>query len=162
MGLTALEMRASATAPLGLRIVADGSFVLACVSGCFFVMAGCLRFGTMRSPILESLGNSAFGIYLLHYPFVVWLQYALLGVAWAALAKGATVFAAALLFAWATTAIMRRVPLGAALIGEQGRVKTGRATTGWATRSMARRDVAPGSHHAADRPGFPPPKPARQ
>jgi hypothetical protein len=54
----------------------------------------------------------------LHYVFVVWLQYALLGVALFALAKGMIVLAVSLSLAWATAAVMRRVPFGARLIGE--------------------------------------------
>ncbi len=118
MGLTALSMRDPAGASVGLQVVVDGSYALACVSGCFCVMAGCLRFGSVRSPLLQSLANNAFGIYLLHYAFVVWLQYAILGAALAAVAKGLIVLAGALLLAWATTAAMRRVPFGSALIGE--------------------------------------------
>ena len=118
MGLTALAMSYKASAPLGLQIVVDTSFALACAGGCFCVMAACLRFGTVRSPLFDSLANSAFGIYLLHYVFVVWLQYALLGVALFAIAKGTLVFAGALLLAWAATAALRVIPFGSRLIGE--------------------------------------------
>jgi hypothetical protein len=118
MGLTALGMRYPDSGPIALRIIVDCGFALACVSGCFFMLAACLRFGTVRSPILESLANNAFGIYLVHYVFVVWLQYAFLGVALFAVVKGAMVFSASLLLAWATVAAMRMVPFGSALIGE--------------------------------------------
>ena len=118
MGLTALAMSYKASAPLGLQIIVDTSFALACAGGCFCVTAGCLRFGTVRSPLFDSLANNAFGIYLLHYVFVVWLQYALLGVALFAVAKGMLVFAGALLLAWASTAALRFIPFGSRLIGE--------------------------------------------
>jgi hypothetical protein len=117
MGLAGLEMR-HAVAPLGLRIVVDCAFALACVSGCLFVLAAALRFGTKRSVILESLANSAFGIYLLHYVFVVWLQYSLRDAGLFAIVKATIVFAGSLGFAWAATAAMRLVPIGSALIGE--------------------------------------------
>jgi hypothetical protein len=55
---------------------------------------------------------------LLHYAFVVWLQYALLGVAIFALAKGLFVLSAALLLSWSTAAVLRQVPFGPLLIGE--------------------------------------------
>jgi hypothetical protein len=126
MGLTALAMSYMASAPLGLQIIVDGSFALACAAGCFSVMAGCLRFGTVRTQLFDSLANNAFGIYLLHYLFVVWLQYALLGVALVAVVKGTLVFAGALLLAWATTAALRVIPFGSLLIGENSplRVRT--------------------------------------
>ena len=120
MGLTGLEMSYS-TAPLVLQILADSSFALACASGCVFMLAGCLRFGSIRSPILDSLASNAFGIYLLHYAFVVWLQYALLHVTLFAVAKGIIVFSLSLLLAWACSVVLRSVPFGARLIGEDSR-----------------------------------------
>lgn len=123
MGLTALAMSYGESAPLALQVVVDSSFALACASGCFFVMAGCLRFLTMRSPILDSLAKNAFAIYLLHYVFVVWLQYALLGLTLFAFAKGMIVFGGALLLAWATAAAMRFIPFGPQLIGEGKRLR---------------------------------------
>jgi hypothetical protein len=38
-----------------------------------------LRFATRHSRSLDSLSESAYGMYLVHYVFVVWLQYLLLG-----------------------------------------------------------------------------------
>jgi len=122
MGLTALAMRATPSAPLGLQVAVNMSFALACASGCFCVLAGCLRFGAKRSRILENLADNAFGIYLFHYLFVVWLQYALLDAALFAIAKAMIVFGGALLLAWATTAAMRFVPFGVQLVGTQRRV----------------------------------------
>jgi surface polysaccharide O-acyltransferase-like enzyme len=115
MGLAGVEMRYPVAL---LGFVVDCAFALACVSGCLFVLAAALRFGTMRSSVLEGLANSAFGIYLLHYVFVVWLQYALLHAGLFAIVKGTIVFAGSLGLAWAATAAMRLVPIGSALIGE--------------------------------------------
>jgi glucans biosynthesis protein C len=121
MGLTALAMAYTNSGPLGLQIGVGISFALACASGGFFVMGGCLRFGAKRSRILNSLANKSFGLYLFHYVFVVWLQYALLGVALFAIAKAMIVFGGTLLLAWMTTTVMRCVPFGLLLIGSERR-----------------------------------------
>ena len=118
MGLTALTMNDTPTASIALQILVDASFALACAGGCFFMLAACLRFGVRRSPIFDSLANNAFAIYLLHYVFVVWLQYALLGVALFALAKGLLVLSVALPLSWATAIALRHIPFGPLLIGE--------------------------------------------
>ncbi|HEX4112634.1 MAG TPA: acyltransferase [Stellaceae bacterium] len=122
MGLTALAMSYAPSAPLGLRVVVDISYAVACAGGCFFVLAGCLRFGAIRLRVLDNLAEKAFGMYLVHYLFVVWLQYALLGVALFAIGKGMIVFSGTVLLAWATTAAMRFVPWGSRLIGSERRV----------------------------------------
>jgi peptidoglycan/LPS O-acetylase OafA/YrhL len=129
MGLTAFAMTYTPSAPLGLQVVVDASFAVACVSGCFAALAGCLRFATLRSQILASLANNAFGIYLLHYPFVVWLQYALLGVTLFAIAKAAIVFASTLMLAWALTVALRFIPMGARLIGADQLVLRGHSSS---------------------------------
>jgi peptidoglycan/LPS O-acetylase OafA/YrhL len=121
MGLTALAMTYRTSAPRGLQVAVAVAFVLACASGCFFVMAASLRFATRRSRIFDGLANTAFGMYLVHYGFVVWFQYALLGVALFAIAKAMIVFGATLLLAWATVAILLSVPLGSRLIGANRR-----------------------------------------
>ena len=119
MGSTSLVLNDAASASLLLRIGVDICFAAACASGCFFMLAICLRFGTARSPILDQFSTNAFALYLLHYIFVVWLQYALLGVAVFAVVKAALVFGGTLLLASALTNAMRLNRLGALLIGEQ-------------------------------------------
>jgi hypothetical protein len=121
MGLTASTFPDATSAPLLLQIAADASYALAGASGCFFVMAACLRFGAVRSTIFGNLTNNAFGIYLIHYVFVVWLQYALLAAPLFAFFKAAIVFGGALALSWSATAVIRFTRVGAWLIGEAPR-----------------------------------------
>jgi peptidoglycan/LPS O-acetylase OafA/YrhL len=138
MGVTALAMNDGPSAPFALQLAVNVSYALACASGCFLMLAVCLRFGAMQSKAFDRLAKDAFGIYLLHYAFVVWLQYALLGVALFAFAKAMVVFGGALLFAWATVTGLRTLPFGAQLIGEERRA---RATPPPLRGSLAR-DIA--------------------
>ena len=115
MGLTGLSLRAGA--PVGVAIAADLSFVPACAAGSFFLIAACLRFAARYSRILGYLAADAYGLYLVHYVFVVWLQFALLGLPLAALLKAPVVFVGTLLLSLVTTAAVRRIALGARLIG---------------------------------------------
>ena len=75
--------------------------MLACAAGCFALLALCLRFAAERTRILDSLSVNAYSIYLLHYVFVVWLQYALLYVALFAGGKAVIVFGGTLMMSWA-------------------------------------------------------------
>jgi glucans biosynthesis protein C len=106
---------------LWLQIVADMSFAIACISGCFGAFAVALRFGAWTSRILSSASRNAFGMFVLHYPFVVWMQYALLGTALFAIVKGTLVFAVALLCSWALSIAFRAMPLTSLLIGGERR-----------------------------------------
>ena len=78
MGFTALIIDDGDKAPIILQLAANFSFVVACASGCFFFVAVFLRFGQHRSWVYDGLSESAYGMYLVHYVFVVWMQYALL------------------------------------------------------------------------------------
>jgi hypothetical protein len=120
-GLTALAYpdpwAEAGTAPLALSLAAALSYVLACFSSCFFVFAAAVRFGGVRARLLDSLKANAFGIYLVHYLFVVWLQFALLGLELPGIIKGVIVFASTLALSWSATAALCRVPAVANIIG---------------------------------------------
>ena len=117
MGLTALTMVGGGPTSLGLQALADLSFVLACFGSCCAVLALVLRFAGRRLPALAGLKRDAFGMYLVHYVFVVWLQYAFLGVGLFAMVKGAIVFGGTLLLSWGVIAIIRRISPAGHVIG---------------------------------------------
>ncbi len=114
---TALIVKGTGTSPPGLQIVADLGFVLSAASTCFALAAVFLRFAAMHRPMLGGLSQHAYGIYFVHYVFVLWIQYLLLGVALFAIAKAAIVFAGTVILSWATTVALCRIPLGARLMG---------------------------------------------
>ncbi len=115
MAVTSLTLNGAAS--LGIDIASDLSFVLACAAGCFFLIGASLRFGGRRSLILDALSANAYSLYLVHYDFVVWLQYALLGSALFAVVKGAVVFACTSTLSLIATALAQRHPFSARLIG---------------------------------------------
>src|SRR5262249_4765193 len=117
MALTALTMSDTGAPSLWLQIFDDLSVVLACFSICFAMVALVLRFAGKRIPVLDTLKRDAYGIYLVHYVFVVWLQYALLGAGLMALSKGGIVFGSTLLLSWLTVAAVRQLPTAAHLLG---------------------------------------------
>jgi hypothetical protein len=114
-GTTALTLPAPAAR--GLQLVSDLSFVLACFGSCFAVLALAVRFARIRSQVLDSLKANAYGMYLIHYVFVVWLQYALLPAGLPAVLKGAIVFWGTLVLSWSLAAALRRLPVIAQIIG---------------------------------------------
>ena len=119
MGLTDLTM--NGPAPVAVEVAADLGFVLACATGCFFLIGVSLHFATKPSRLLDSLSANAYGLYLVHYNFVVWLQYALLGTALFAAIKAAIVFGGTLVLSWISVLAVQRIPFGAQLIGAQRR-----------------------------------------
>jgi len=117
MGLTALTMMVAGAPSLILQIIDDLSFVLACFSSCFAVLAVVLRFAGRRLPLLDGLKRDAYGMYLVHYVFVVWLQYALLGIELPAVIKAAIAFGGTVLLSRTAVAAIRRIPKAVEVIG---------------------------------------------
>ncbi len=64
-----------------VRVLEAISYVPCCVTGCLFMLALFVRFGNRHVRIFDALGDKAYGMYLVHYLFSVWLQFLLLGLA---------------------------------------------------------------------------------
>ncbi|MFC2099256.1 acyltransferase [Candidatus Bipolaricaulota bacterium] len=66
-----------------------------------------------RKPIriLDSLSRNSYGMYLIHYLVIIWLQYAVLRTSMAVGWKFAIVFVGGIAICWGATAALRRIPL---------------------------------------------------
>lgn len=102
----------------GLTVLTNFLFVLSCATTSFAMIAFFVR--KMRAPrrIWDSLAANAFGIYVLHYPIVVWLQYALLGAPLPGWAKGSIAIVSAIAASWLATAALRRFSVVERIIGK--------------------------------------------
>ena len=82
----------------------------------FMVSAFFLRSAESGWRLLDALRPSAYGIFLLHYIFIIWLQYAVYDYSFPAAVKFAIVFAATLSMSWGLTVILRQIPAVARMI----------------------------------------------
>ena len=82
----------------------------------FAVPAIFLRFAESGGRLLDALQPSAYGVYLLHYIFIIWLQYAVYDYSLSAGVKFAIVFAGTLAMSWGLTVMLRRIPIVARMI----------------------------------------------
>lgn len=83
------------------------TLVLSCGTISFFLLAIFIRFANRRFTILESLSRDSYGIFLVHYVFVIWAQYVFLDFALSAFQKGASVFILTFFLSWITTVSIR-------------------------------------------------------
>ena len=65
----------------------------------------------LRLDLLDAIQPSAYGIFLVHYIFIIWLQYNVYDPVWSAFLKFAIVFFGTLSLSWATTVSLRRMPI---------------------------------------------------
>jgi len=94
------------------------AFFFACFSASqtLNLLALFLRFESHGRSILDPLRESSFGIFLIHYLPLLWLQYALYGITLAptvqetAILKALIVFVLTLAISWIATSALRKIP----------------------------------------------------
>jgi fucose 4-O-acetylase-like acetyltransferase len=92
------------------NLIGGAFYALACASISFSFLALFVRFATRRRWIYDSLSDNEYGMYLIHYMFVSWLQLAMLSSSLPAIEKGIVVFAGVLLLSWGASAALRSIP----------------------------------------------------
>jgi len=70
-----------------------------------------VRFAGRGNRVLNSLSRNSYGMYLIHYLVIIWLQYAVLRTSMAVGWKFAIVFVGGIAICWGATAALRRIPL---------------------------------------------------
>ena len=82
----------------------------------FTVLATSLRLSRASLWLLDAMQPQAYGIFLFHYMFIIWMQYFVYDPAWPAGVKAAIVFAVTLGGSWLLTVLLRKIPLVARTI----------------------------------------------
>jgi surface polysaccharide O-acyltransferase-like enzyme len=102
--------------PLWWHAACGLAFALFSAAMTFTVPAVFLRFDRSSFWLLDAIRPSAYGIYLLHFAPLIWLQYAVYDPASPAFVKFAIVFAGTLSMSWAPTLLLRKIPVAARMI----------------------------------------------
>jgi len=85
-------------------------FVLFSAAILFAILAFFLHSKTPGPTLLDRMQADAYGMFLVHYPIVLWLQYWLFDFDWPAIVKAAIAFVLTVLLSWAATAALRKIP----------------------------------------------------
>jgi hypothetical protein len=94
----------------GVGALEAALWVLSCVTSGFAFVALFRALARRRRAWMDSLSRSAYTIYIVHYVFVLWTQYALLGAPLPAAAKFAIVITSATVLSWLTAQALLRLP----------------------------------------------------
>jgi surface polysaccharide O-acyltransferase-like enzyme len=87
------------------------AFALFCAAMTFTWPALYLRFARSKTWLLDAMQPSAYGIYLLHFIPLIWLQYLIAEPPLPAFVKFLIVFAGTLSVSWGATLLLRRIPV---------------------------------------------------
>ncbi len=116
MSFTVLVLMVAVVTPMERTIVSEIAFVVCCWANVFGMTGLFLRYAKRRMRIFDSLSENSYGIYIVHYVIVTWLQYFLLESDLAPIMKGIVVFAGTLIISWVLVAIVRHIPAVAKVI----------------------------------------------
>lgn len=76
----------------------------------FAILAYFLRFKTSGWSVLDPMQGDAYGMFLVHYPIALWLQYWLFDYDLPAIIKAAIGLVLTIALSWALTAALRKIP----------------------------------------------------
>jgi surface polysaccharide O-acyltransferase-like enzyme len=85
-------------------------FTVFSVAILFLILAYFLRFKQSGWSILDPMQADAYGMFLVHYPIVLWLQYWLYDYDLPAIVKASIAFLLTVAVSWAVTAALRQIP----------------------------------------------------
>jgi len=92
------------------QVILGITFAASCTGASLGFLGAFRRFVRRPHPLLDNLSANAYGIYLVHYAVVLWIQFALLSVSWPAWGKFSVVFVGGLALSWGVSELARRVP----------------------------------------------------
>ena len=116
MSYTVFVIMVVVVTPMERTFVSEIAFVVCCWAIVSGMIGFFLRFAKRRVRLFDSLSENSYGIYIVHYVFVTWLQYLLLGSSLAPSLKGMVVFIGTLILSWVSVAAIRRLPMVAKVI----------------------------------------------
>jgi surface polysaccharide O-acyltransferase-like enzyme len=85
-------------------------FALFSIAILFLILAYFLRFKQSGWSMLDPMQGDAYGMFLVHYPIVLWLQYWLFDFDLPAIVKALIAFVGTVALSWALTAALRQIP----------------------------------------------------
>lgn len=92
----------------GWTLVYAPFFCLSCAASSWALLSAVVRFGGSRSAFNDRMSAGAYGVFIVHYGLVTWIQYLLLPRILPAAAKAALVWGLALALSYGITFVVRR------------------------------------------------------
>lgn len=116
VAFTVFIMMIVVVTPMERTFTSEIAFVICCWAMVSGMIGLFLRLAKRRVRLCDSLSENSYGIYIVHYVFITWLQYVLLGSSLAPSVKGMVVFIGTLILSWVSVAVLRRITTVAKVI----------------------------------------------
>lgn len=101
--------------PAALSLARAAAMSFCCAFTCLASLGIARSFFQKNWRIADSLSDNAYGIYIVHYFFIIWIQFILLSQPYPAVVKFLIAFFVGLAAAWMSTALLRKTFFGRVL-----------------------------------------------
>ncbi|MCG8457784.1 MAG: acyltransferase [Holophagales bacterium] len=95
---------------LASEAILSVAFASSCAGTCLGFLGAFRRLVRGSHAIFDSLSANAYGIYIIHYVFITWIQLVLLSAPWPAWIKFSVTFAGGLTLSWGASQVVRQIP----------------------------------------------------
>jgi glucans biosynthesis protein C len=86
------------------------AFAVSCAGTSLGLLGASRKLVRRNYPIFDDLSANAYGLYLIHYAVILWIQFAPLSTAWPAPIKFSVTFIGGLALSWGVSKLIRRIP----------------------------------------------------
>jgi glucan biosynthesis protein C len=91
------------------QVALSVTFAVSCAGASLGSLGAFRRLVRRPRPIFDSVSSNSYGIYLIHYAFVLWIQFALIAVSWPPWIKFGVAFIGGFGLSWGTSALLRQI-----------------------------------------------------
>ncbi len=95
---------------LVMALIFGTAFAVSCAGTSLGLLGAFRRYAGGNYVVFDSLSENSYGIYIIHYAFVIWIQFLLFEVSWPACFKFCVTFVGGLLLSWGTSIALRKIP----------------------------------------------------
>jgi glucan biosynthesis protein C len=92
------------------QVMLGVTFAANCTGASLGFLGAFRRLVRKPHPIFDNLSANAYGIYLIHYASVLWIQFTLLSAPWPAWIKFSVTFVGGLALSWGASILVRQIP----------------------------------------------------
>ena len=96
--------------PLVSEAMLSVAFAASCAGTSLGFLGVFRRLARRHHAIFDSLSANAYGIYIIHYVFITWIQFALLSASWPAWIKFSVTFVGGFALSWGASQVVRQIP----------------------------------------------------
>jgi glucan biosynthesis protein C len=93
------------------RLILGITWATSCAGASLGLLGAFRKFVRRRHTLFDSLSANSYGIYLIHYVLVHWIQFALLSFSWPAWIKFPIAFIGGLALSWGISKLIRQIPI---------------------------------------------------